>query len=66
MVPVYRRESEMKPSWDTGVKEALHWESVTDQMAVSCQDHLCLARPVRMTGRVLLAALQPCPVWLLI
>lgn len=32
------RESEMKHGWHMGVKRALRWESVTDQMAARCQD----------------------------
>jgi len=56
----------MKHSWDTAVKCALHWESVTDQTPVSCQDHLVPCQTSTDDRQVLLAAFQPRPVWLLI
>lgn len=61
-----KRESEIKHSWDTSVKGALHWERVPDQTAVSCQDHLVPCQTSTDDRQVLLAALQQHPIWLLI
>ena len=61
-----KRESEMKHSWHTSVRGALYWASVTDQMAVSCQDHLVPCQTSTDDRQVLLATLQRCPIWLLI
>lgn len=57
------QESQMKHSWD---KESLYWESITDQTAVSCQDHLVPCQTSTDDRQGLLPALQPCSIWLLI
>lgn len=50
------RESELKHSWDMGVKGAPCWESVTDQMAVKCQDRAAPCQTSTHNRQVLLGS----------
>lgn len=53
--------------WSTvGTQKEAPLESVTNQTAVSCQDHLVPRQTSTDNRQVLPAAVQPYPIWLLI